>query len=136
MCIIGERAAELEERQTHSTPSTVLRAYQRAVDGAGSSSAADVRVQRYMRKLSASLAHRGVKHERNRHGQFVLPSERIRRVKYSKTDTATGEIRTVKRYRIGYYHGGAGFVLVNDGRVTGRDVQRVLDSKRNWVPAA
>jgi len=136
MCIIGDAAASAEERQPYSTPSTVLRAYQRAVDVMGSQSPDDARVQRHMRKLSRSLAHRGVQHVLNQHGQPVLPPERIRRVKYSKTDAATGVIRTVKRYRVGYYHGGAGFILVNDGRVSGRDVQRVLDRRSNWSVAA
>jgi len=136
MCIIGDAAASAEERHPYATPATALRAYQRAVDSMGSQSADDVRVQRHMRKLSRSLAHRGVQHVRNEHGQPVLPPERIRRVKYSKTDPLTGEIRTVKRYRVGYYHGGAGFILVNDGRVSGRDIQRVLDSQSNWTVAA
>lgn len=105
-------------------------------DDAGTRAADDVQVQRHLRKLSRSLAHRGVQHVRNEHGQPVLPPERIRRIAYDKTDPATGEIRRVKRYRIGYYHGGSGFVLVNDGRVSGRDIQRLLDRKSNWTVAA
>lgn len=126
----------VEERRLSQTDASWRRAYQRMADDGGTRSADDVQVQRYMRKLSRSLAHRGVQHVRNEHGQLVLPPARIRRVKYTKTDAQTGEIRTVRRYRVGYYHGGAGFVLVNDGRVTARDVQRILDNRSNWTKAA
>ncbi len=176
MCIIGDEAAEEEERQRWSTPSTVNRAYQRAIDSEGSSAADDVRVQRYMRKLSKSLAMRGAQLVRNKHGQLVLPGavrnergqamievrskvisldgrthtrrvlevagHRIptrapgapRKLAYGRTDAVTGEIRRVTAYRVGYYHGGAGFLLVNDGRVTGRSIARYLGA--TWELAA
>lgn len=174
--IISDDVAEAEERQRYSTPSTVLRAYQRSVDDEGSASADDVLVQRYMRKLSRSLAHRGVQHVRNRYGQLVLPGavrdgdgrplretvtsvigvdgqrhrttstevagHRIptrrpgapRKVAYDATDPLTGEIRRLCRYRVGFYQGGAGYLLVNDGRVTGRNIARVLGA--TWDLAA
>lgn len=106
------------------------------VDDAGTRAADDVRVQRHMRKLSRSLAHRGVQHVRNAHGVPILPPERVRRIKYTRVDGDTGEVRTVKRYKVGYYSGGSGFILVNDGRVSGRDIQRLLDRRSNWTAAA
>lgn len=174
--IISDEAADAEERQRYGTPSTVSRAYQRARDCEGSSSADDVLVQRYMRKLSRSLAMRGAQLVRNKHGQLVLPGalrnesgqalvrtittvigldgrthrveqlevagHRIptrapgapRKVSFDRTDATTGEIRRCSSYRVGYYHGGAGFLLVNDGRVTGRNIARVLGA--TWDLAA
>ncbi len=104
------------------------------VDDAGTRSADDVKVQRYMRKMSKSLAMRGQPLVKNKHGQLVLPrdSRAIRRVRFEAPDVRTGEIRVHRRYRIGYYHGGSGFLLVHDGRVTGRDIQRILDRKERW----
>lgn len=123
---VGDEAAEAEERHAYSTDASVLRARQRAIDAIGSGAPDDVRVQRHLRKLSASLAHRGVAHVRNRHGQLVLPAEKIRRVKYTRVDRDTGELRTVRRYYVGWYHGGNGFVLVDDGRRSGLDIARLL----------
>lgn len=100
----------------------------------GSASPDDVRVRRYMRKLSASLAHRGVQHVRNDLGQPILPPDSIRRVKYERTDALTGVVRTVRRYRVGYFHGSSGYVLVEDGRVTARDIARLLGA--SWDLAA
>ena len=174
--IIGDEAADAEERQSYSTPSTVSRAYQRAIDSEGSAAPDDVRVQRFMRKLSRSLAMRGAQLVRNRHGQLVLPGalrgedgralietrvkrvgldgrtrvevvtevagHRIptrapgapRKIAYDRTDATTGEVRRVSAYRVGYYHGGAGFLLVNDGRVTGHSIARYLGA--TWDLAA
>lgn len=100
----------------------------------GSASADDVKVRRYLRKLSKSLAYRGVELVANKHGHLVMPPDRIRRIKYERTDEITGEVRTVRRYRIGYFHGSAGFVLVEDGRHTGRDIARLLGA--TWELAA
>ena len=178
MCIIGEEAADEEERRPYATDSSVLRARQRAIDSAGTDAADDIRVQRHLRKLSRSLAHRHVQHVRNRYGQLVLPGvlrdqdgrpavETVtkiigdsgnkqtvrtietaghrrasrhrgapRKVAYDKVDPATGEIRRVCAYRIGYYQGGSGFLFVDDGRVSGRDIQRLLDTPRRWTLAA
>jgi hypothetical protein len=153
MCIIGEDpidAAEAEERLTHSTDATVQRAYQRAVDAQGSASADDHRVMRHMRKLARSLAMRNQQLVRNQYGQLILAktcscettgkrgcsAHVIRPIKYEATDRDTGEIRTVRKYRIGYYQGGSGFVFVNDGARTGRDLQRILDKRSRWTTAA
>jgi len=127
--IIG---AEDEERHDYATDSSTARAGQRAADAAGSSSTDAVRVQRHLRRLSRSLAYRGQKLVRNKRGQLVLPSEAVRKVDRTIWDWDTGELRTRRTYRIGYYHGGGGYLLVADGRVTGRDVQRLLDSRSNW----
>lgn len=176
MCIISEEAADAEERQPYSTPSSVNRAFQRARDSEGSAAADDVRVQRFMRKLSRSLAMRGAELVRNKHGQLVLPGalrdehgralieQRVKRVgldgrthvgvvtevaghriptrapgaprkvSFDRTDPLSGEIRRCSSYRVGYYHGGAGFLLVNDGRVTGRSIARYLGA--TWELAA
>lgn len=127
---------EAEERRPSATDASVARVYQRAVDDLGSQSSDDVRVQRYMRKLSKSMAYRGVELVRNAHGQLVLPPEKIRRIKYEAAHPDTGEIRTLRRYRVGYYHGGGGFLLVNDGVQSARNVQRLLDHRSRWTAAA
>lgn len=121
----------VEERQAYATDASVLRAAPRAVDDAGSASPDDVKVSRMMRKLSKSLAMRRQDLVRNKHGQLVLPrdSRAIRRVRFEQAHETTGEMRTRRVYRIGYYHGGSGFLLVPDGRRTGRDIQRLLDAR-------
>ncbi len=130
--IIG---TEDEERHDYATDSSVARAGQRAADAVGTSSSDAVRVQRHLRKLSRSLAHRGQQHVKNKHGQPVLPSQAIRKVDRTIWDWQTGELRTRRTYRIGYYHGGGGYLLIPDGRVTGRDIQRLIDSRENWALA-
>lgn len=45
-------------------------------------------------------------------------------------------IRTIRRRSIGSYTGGSGFLIVNDGRVTGGDIVRLLASSRDWTLAA
>lgn len=143
---------------TGATDATVMRMAQRARDGIGSQSSDVVRVQRHMRKLSKSLAMRGANLVRNKHGQLVLASScecrwaagqdgSRRRVhycsahvihctKFEAPDQRTGEMRTHRRYRIGYYRGGSGFVLVNDGRRASVDVLRLLSDRSDWFIAA
>lgn len=133
--IIGE-TVDAEERRPSATDASVSRAYQRAVDTVGSQSSDADKTRRYLRKLSRSLAMRGQQLERNKHGQLVLPRERIRRVDRTMYDYRTGEQVTRRSYRIGYYHGGSGFLLVQDGRRTGRDIQRILDNRDRWALTA
>lgn len=101
----------------------------------GSRSSDAVKVERHMRKLSRSLAMRG-RLERNKHGDLVIPHQQIRVIRFDRVDPATGEVKRCKKYRIGYYHGGSGFVLVNDGRRAGLDVLRILSSRSDWQQAA
>lgn len=133
--IIG-KWVDLEERQLWASDSSVGRAYQRAVDSVGSRSSDAAKVQRHLRKLSKSLAMRGQQLVRNPYGQLVLPRERIRKVDRTMYDYRTGECITRRSYRIGYYHGGGGFLLVHDGRVTGSDIQRILDTRASWTLTA
>lgn len=133
--IIG-KWVDLEERQLWASDSSVGRAYQRAADSVGTRSSDAVRVQRHLRKLSKSLAMRGQQLVRNPYGQLVLPRERIRKVDRTMYDYRTGECITRRSYRIGYYHGGGGFLLVHDGRVTGSDIQRILDTRASWALTA
>lgn len=128
----------VEELRPSVTDASWARAYQRQADDAGTRSSDAVKVQRYMRKLAKAHAMRGQQLVRNKHGQLVLPREShaIRRVKFEAAHPDTGEIRTIRRYRIGYYAGGSGFLLLNDGRVNGRDVQRILDRRSRWQVAA
>lgn len=79
---------------------------------------------------------RGQQLVRNKHGQLVLPRERIRKVDRTMYDYATGELITRRSYRIGYYHGGGGYLLVHDGRTAGRDVLRLLASRADFAPVA
>lgn len=128
-----EAAFDAEERQPWSTDASVLRAAQRAADHVGTRSSDAVKVQRYMRKVSKARAMRGQQLVRNEHGQLVLPrdSRAIRRIRFEAPD-AQGTFRTVRRYRIGYYHGGSGMLLVNDGVKAARDLQRLLDHRAAW----
>lgn len=128
----------VEERRPSATDASVLRAAQRAADDAGSRSSDVAKVQRHMRKLSRSLAMRGQRLERNKHGQPILPrdSRAIRRIRFEAPDRDTGELRTIRRYRVGYYAGGSGFLLVSDGRRSARDIQRILDNRARWEVAA
>lgn len=128
-----------------ATPASVGRAYARAqVPGPLS----DVtRVQRHLKKLSRSLAaaryggqvvqsvkyacrcHLG-KRGIGPHGpacraQLVSAVHVIVRRGYA-VDQATAEILPYRRYQVGYYAGGSGFLSVNDGRVTGDDICRLL----------
>jgi hypothetical protein len=121
-----------EEEQPWATDASVLRQLQRTVVGSSSSDA--VKVQRYMRKASKARAMRGQQLVRNEHGQLVLPrdSRAIRRIRFEAPHPSTGEIRTVRRYRIGYYNGGSGMLLVNDGVKAARDLQRLLDHRAAW----
>ncbi|KRA23514.1 hypothetical protein ASD65_03070 [Microbacterium sp. Root61] len=102
----------------------------------GSASSDAVKVRRYLRKLSKSMAMRGQKLERNKFGQPILPRERIRKVDRTIYDYRTGECITRRTYKIGYYdgvsNGGSGFLLVHDGRVTGHSILRILDTKASW----
>lgn len=133
MCIIGE-VEDSAAASTGATDATVMRMSQRARDGIGSQSSDAVRVQRHMRKLSKSLGMRRQQLVRNKHGQLVLErgSRAIHRVKYEAPDAETGEVKTHRRYRIGYYRGGSGFVLVNDGRRAAGDVLRLLSDRHDW----
>jgi hypothetical protein len=152
-----EQAIEEEERRQSATDASVGRACQRAVDTVGTGSSDLVQAQRYARKLSRALAMAGTGRRttvtradgtstvyrapelvRNKHGQLVLPREShaIKRVKFESPDLHTGEMKTRRRYRIGYYHGGSGFLLLNDGEKTLRNLGRVLDRRANWTPAA
>lgn len=45
-------------------------------------------------------------------------------------------IRMIRRRSIGYYTGGSGFLIVNDGRVTGGDIVRLLARGSDWGLAA
>jgi hypothetical protein len=149
-----DAVADSAASSTGATDATVLRMMQRARDGLGSRSSDAVKVERHMRKLSRSLAMRGANLVRNKHGQLVLAkvcecrwadapgggrvrvhycsAHVIHRTKFEATDRDTGEVRTLRRYRIGYYRGGSGFVLVNDGRAAGRDLLRILSSRDEW----
>lgn len=156
--IIGDTAAEAEERHHWATDSSVARAVHRAVDTFGSTSADDVRVQRHMRKLSRSLAMRGQNLTRNKHGQPVLhrncvceyrdsidgsrvrtfrcSAHVVRRKKFEGVDRDTGEIKTRRSYSVGFYNGGGGFLLVNDGARSAADIQRLLDYQSRWALGA
>lgn len=135
---VVETSSTVEERQHWCTDASILRAAQRDTDHAGSGSSDAVKVQRYMRKLSRARAMRGEQLVRNKHGQLVLPrdSRAIRRIRFEAADPSTGEIRTLRRYRIGYYAGGSGFLLLNDGIQAARDIQRLLDARAAWALTA
>lgn len=86
----------------------------------------------------------------------LVTDSRVRVIRYDTTapavdfdqvNTVTGEVESVQRdesirrvrsYRVGYYTGGNGFLSVNDGRATARDVARILggspqDRQRDYV---
>jgi hypothetical protein len=145
----------VEERRTSATDASWARAYQRMADDAGTRSSDAVKVERYMRKIARARAmsngpartitrgdgsvrtYKQPELVRNKHGQLVLARDNptIRRIRFEAPDDQ-GTFRTVRRYRIGYYQGGSGFLLVNDGRENGRDIQRILDRRGRWEIAA
>lgn len=126
-----------EEASPWSTDKSVLRAWARSQRG--SQAADDVMVERHLRKLSRSLAARRsggqIVQKVNKRGQLVSDVY-IRVKRFDRVNKATGEIRRAKKYQVGFYVGGSGYLLVNDGRVSGRDIQRILDRQSRWQVAA
>lgn len=136
----GSRAlsSATEVASKWGTDRSVLRAAQREVRGSVSSDA--VRVERHLRKLARSMAAKrigGVIQQKvNKRGQLVTDM-RIRVLRGWRTlDQSTGEVERVKRYVIGYYTGGGGFLSVNDGRVAAADITRLLGGTPAWSPDA
>lgn len=131
-------AAPLEDAAGWSTDRSVLRAAQRDVRGSSSSDA--VKVERHLRKLARSMAARreagAIVQKRNKRGQLVTDM-RIRVIRGWRTvDQDTGEVERTKRYTIGYYTGGGGFLSVNDGRRAAADITRLLGGTPAWSPDA
>jgi hypothetical protein len=136
-----------EEAAAWSTDASVLRAWARDQAAVERSTADTVRLERHLRKLSRAQAVtmqtvkvkkpdgtvkrlRFVKErwtEREDGTRVTVGAEkRVRKIRGYSTDQATGEIRDWTRHVIGFYQGGAGFLVINDGRVTADGIRRVL----------
>lgn len=134
----------------------MTRAYQRAAAPGVRSDR--VAIERHLRKLDRSHAARRayiddrhpefgtqILQKRNKRGQLV--SDVYTRVKFGPSteivtgiSDLTGEIREFvlprrrrRGRRVGFYHGGSGWVGVNDGRVAGDDIARVLGAKPAFI---
>lgn len=100
-----------------------------------------VKVERHLRKLARSMAAKQfggkIVQKINKRGQMVTDM-RIRVLRGTRSAVElgicyeTGELREFvveKRYRryvVGYYLGGSGFLSVNDGRLTAANIARIL----------
>lgn len=117
-----------------ATDASVLRAAARSASPGAVSDA--VLVERYLRKLSRSLAvgrdHNGIIRDEIDKAGRRRPVKHVRVIRYDKLDRATGELIPVKEHRIGYYHGGSGFLSVNDGRQTAAALLRLLEQRRHY----
>jgi hypothetical protein len=127
----------------------VLRQYARDVAVSGSPASDFVKVERHLRKLARAQAiTRTAMTVRNADGtssiyRFVKdqvrtrpdgtqarrPEALMRTQRFRQVDKSTGEVTVRKQRTRGYYNGGSGYLLVNDGRVSAAHIGYLLAGK-------
>lgn len=141
---------EAENDASWATDQSVMRQFARDEAASGGRSSDLVKVERHLRKLArAQAVTRTAVTVRNADGtssvyRFVQdqvtlradgttarrPDALMRTQRFRMVDNATGEVTYRKVRSRGYYQGGSGYLLVNDGRVSAASIGRLLAGDR------